>query len=726
MSPMPSQLHLPTQPAGAEPINALLSMVREGDEVAYFACGVPMFVHGKDDAVGRRLAAVQMMELGLARQDELSAALQVDRSTLYRQARKVKADGVLGAVEGKRGPQGRHRFSAEKRERAHRLLAQGTSMRQAAQQVGVSEGTIRHALRRGDLSQAKASALAGPSARSRSDARSAGGVAVHRHTERALARMGKLSEAAPRFVAAEAVRYGGALLALPALLALGLLEAGEQSYGSLRNAFYGLRATLLILAFMALLRLRTPEQLQGHPPGELGVLLGLDRAPEVKTLRRKLWELAARKQAPQFSGRLAQRWVRENAEAVGLLYVDGHVRPYHGTTHTLPEAWVARRRLCMPATTDFWVNQQDAQPLLVVTAAANDDLLAMLRRDILPQVRQLVGERRVTLAFDREGWSPKFFQDVFTQGFDVLTYRKGVYAPWPKRAFRTVDAIIDGRQVSYELAERSVRVLPGFRMREVRRLCASGHQTAIVTTRTDWRIETVAYRMFERWTQENFFRYMRQHFALDALVNYAVEPADPKRSVPNPKRKALAKELSASRAVLKELEGAYGQQARANPEAQRPTMRGFKIAQAELSRQLRAREAKCEQLRERLAALPERVPLNTVLDEAEIVRLAPEAKHFTDTIKMLAFRAETALVRCLTQNGVRTEDDGRALVREMLLSSADIVPQAQEHRLLVRLHSLANPRHNNALAKLCATLNALEIRYPGTDLTLVYEAPEVA
>jgi len=236
----------------------------------------------------------------------------------------------------------------------------------------------------------------------------------------------------------------------------------------------------------------------------------------------------------------------------------------------------------------------------------------------------------------------------------------------------------------------------------------------------------VAYRMFERWTQENFFRYMRQHFALDALVNYQVEPADPERSIPNPERKALAKELSASRAVVKELEGTYGQQARANPEAQRPTMRGFKIAQAALGEQISAAQAKCEQLQERLAALPKRVPLKEVVDEAEIVRLAPEAKHLTDTIKMLAFRAETALVRCLTQNGVRTEDDGRALVREMLLSSADIVPQVEQKCLLVRVHSLANPRHNKALASLCETLNTLENCYPGTDLTMVYEAPPVA
>ena len=671
---MPTQFHLPVPPEGAEEINAVVARVRERGHVAYFASGVPMFVHADDDRVGQRIAAVQLIALGLARPDELSAALAVNRSTLYRQGRKLATAGVLGVVDGKRGPRGPHRFTPDKRQRVTQWLGEGMSIRQAAQQVGVSEGTIRHALRQGEVRPAaetrSVGPLDGPRVRSDRDAGAPGGIAVQRHGDRALARLGLLTEAAPQFVAAEAVRYGGALLALPALLTLGVLEAGEQTYGTLKKAFYGLRATLLVLAFMALLRIRTPEQLQGHPPGELGVLLGLDRAPEVKTLRRKLWELAARRQATQFSQRLAERWVRDQADTVGLLYVDGHVRPYHGTAHTLPEAWSAKRRLCLPATTDIWVNQQDAQPLFVVTAPANDDLLAMLRREILPEVRRLVGERRVTLAFDREGWSPKFFQEVHLQGFDILTYRKGAYSAWPRRAFQTVTGRVDGRRVSYELAERSTELLPGFRMREVRRLCANGHQTAIVTTRHDLPIEGVAYRMFERWTQENFFRYMRQHFALDALVTYAVEPADPERTIPNPKRKTIAKALTLSRAALAELEQAYGQQARANPEAQRPTMRGFKIAQGQLSHRITALETKCHRLTARLAALPKRVPVKTVLAEAEIVTLAPEAKHLTDTIKMVAYRAETALVRGLPQHYARTEDDGRALVREMLLTSA--------------------------------------------------------
>jgi transposase len=727
---VPTQYQLPTQPGDGQEINTVVAMVRQREQVAYFASGVPIFVHAEDDVVGRRVVAAQLMELGLAQQDELSEALGVHRSTLYRQHRKLTSEGVLGVVDGKRGPHGPHRLTADKRQRVVHMLSEGRPVREAARQVGVTEGAIRYALRRGELlpiAEAEpARPLQGPQARSECDAQAAGGVAVKRHEERALARMGQLTEAAPRFVAAEAVRYGGALLALPALLMLGILEAGEQTYGALKNAFYGLRATLLILAFMALLRIRTPEQLQAHPPGELGMLLGLDRAPEVKTLRRKLWELAAQRQATHFSQRLAERWVHEQADALGLLYIDGHVRPYYGTAHRLPEAWVARRRLCQAATTDIWVNQQDAQPLLVVTAPANDDLLAMLRRQILPEVRRLAGERRVTIVFDREGWSPKFFREIRDQGFDVLTYRKGKYAAWARRAFRTVTGVVDGRSVSYELAERSTRLLPGFRVREVRRLCANGHQTAVVTTCQDLPLEVVAYRMFERWTQENFFRYMRQHFALDALMSYAVEPSDPESTIPNPARKAAAKALATSRAALRELEQTYGQQARTNSEAQRPTMRGFKIAQARLNRRISALEAKCRQLQARLKVLPKRVPVKTVLEETEIVQLAPEAKHLSNTLKMVAYRAETALVRCLTPYYARTEEEGRALLREMLLTSADILPEADNHRLGVRLHSLANPRSNEALAKLCETLNALEIRYPGTDLKLVYQAPGVA
>src|ERR1700756_2813067 len=212
-SPTTTQLHFPVTPGGAREINSVCAIVRERGQVAYFASGVPVFVHAEDDAAGQRIAAVQLIELQLTQQDELSAALGINRSTLYRQHQKLSQAGVLGVVDHKRGPHGPHRFTAEKQQRVAQLLGRGISIRQAAQQVGVTEGTIRHALRQGTVTAVPAPSpaprLEGPSARSARAAQASGGVAVERHTERAWARMGQLTEAAPQFAAAEAVRYGG-------------------------------------------------------------------------------------------------------------------------------------------------------------------------------------------------------------------------------------------------------------------------------------------------------------------------------------------------------------------------------------------------------------------------------------------------------------------------------------------------------------------------------------
>jgi hypothetical protein len=265
----------------------------------------------------------------------------------------------------------------------------------------------------------------------------------------------------------------------------------------------------------------------------LGRVLGLDRAPEVKTLRRKLTRLAAAGRAAQFGRALAQERVAQLGSALGFLYVDGHVRVYHGQ-HSLPKAHVARMRLSMPATSDYWVNDKDGDPLFVVTAQANAGLVKMLP-GLLDEVRRLVGKRRVTFVFDRGGYSPKLFQRILAGGFDLLTYRKGRYPRIPKARFRKHTTRQDGRLITYVLADQQVRLLKGkLRLRQITRLMDNGHQTPILTSRRDVGAAMLAYRMFERWRQENFFKYLREEYALDALADHAVVPDDSNRQVPNP------------------------------------------------------------------------------------------------------------------------------------------------------------------------------------------------
>ena len=230
---------------------------------------------------------------------------------------------------------------------------------------------------------------------------------------------------------------------------------------------------------------------------------------------------------------------------------------------------------------------------------------------------------------------------------------------------------VSGRQVTYLLAERMVRVAKGFRMREVRRLCENGHQTSVVTTRRDLSIETVALRMFSRWQQENFFRYMRHEFALDHLPTTAVEPADPERRVPNPAVKQKQRELGQVTAQLAKAEQAYGQQAHDTAEQQRRTVRGVTISQAELGRTITNLCSAREQLAAELTALPTRVPVRETMNGESIVRLERERKIITDTVKMVAYRAETQLANLVGPLLPSRHDEARKFMRQVFELPAD-------------------------------------------------------
>jgi transposase len=535
-----------------------------------------------------------------------------------------------------------------------------------------------------------------------------------RRVDRLFAHLGLLDDAAPLFRPGLRIPGAGVLLALPALLDSGVLGVAREVYGSLAPAFYGLRTTIVTLLLMALLRIKRPEGLKEHPPDDLGRVLGLDRAPEVKTLRRKLRRLAAVGRAIEFGRALAQRRVASRGTALGFLYVDGHVRAYHGK-HAVPKAHVARMRISMPATTDYWVADAAGDPLFLVTAEANAGLVEMLPR-ILAETRPLIGERRVTVVFDRGGWSPKLFHKLIADGFDILTYRKGACRRVAKDRFQKYEAAGE----SYLLADQNIRLkLPDhtrLALRQVTRLADDGgHQTPIVTSRRDLSPLEVASRMFGRWRQENFFKYLREEYALDALVEHDTVPDNPLREVPNPARRDIDNKLRQARSELAEIQAQYGLAALHNPEQARPTIRGFKIAHGKIGRALRQALERVATLEARRAKVPTHVPVQQVVS-GEVVKLAPERQHLVSLLKMVAYQAESDLVRLVAPHYSRVEDEGRTLVQNALAASADI--EVHHAELHVRLTPLSSPHRTAAIAALCDALNAGPAAFPGTRLRL--------
>jgi hypothetical protein len=295
----------------------------------------------------------------------------------------------------------------------------------------------------------------------------------------------------------------------------------------------------------------------------------------------------------------------------------------------------------------------------------------------------------------------------------------------PASRFTRHELEIDGQQLRYRLADTGTYLGYGppharkrMHLRQVTRLSDDGHQTQIITSRRDLSAAEVAHRMFERWRQENFFKYLREEYALDALVDYGVEPADAWREVPNPRRKELNAEMRKAYVELHQLAAEYGAQAFTNVESARRTMRGFKIANAPLARRLEAAIEKLEALQQKRRSVPTRVPVRQLTDE-EVVKLRVERKHLTDLVKMVAYQAESDLVRLVAPHYQRAEQEGRTLVQSALSATGDITVTGDG--LCVALEPLSSPHRTHALVALCEVLNESTTRFPGSKLRLRFE-----
>jgi hypothetical protein len=456
-----------------------------------------VFAHySVEDRAAEAYAMITLWESEYATQTQIARAFGYSARSLRRYQERFEAEGMQALVRKPGRPAGHRAGGAKQRGRDQTILhlkTKGASNRAIAGKLGLSEKAIRKRLRRlgwqlqtepaesgllfeqdtTDDASPTAAVFSNPSEipKDAAGAERRGGTyegieptsvsrdpnPLDRSVDRLLAAMGLIEDAAPVFAAAENLPRAGVLLAIPALVASGVLAVARQIYGSLGPAFYGLRTTLVAYLLLALLRIPRPETLKEYAPGDLGRIVGLDRLPEVKTLRRKLARLASRKASQKFGRELARRRIAERGRTMGFLYLDGHVRAYHGK-HTIPKAYLARTRLAIPGTTDYWVNDKKGEPLFVVTAEANAAMTRMLE-PILEEVRNLIGPRRVTVVFDRGGWSPKLFQRLLTMGFDILTYRKGRVRRIAEKRFVWRTAKLDGRAVKYLLHDQPVRFL---------------------------------------------------------------------------------------------------------------------------------------------------------------------------------------------------------------------------------------------------------------------------
>jgi hypothetical protein len=549
------------------------------------------------------------------------------------------------------------------------------------------------------------------------------GIAVTRVEERALAVTGTQVYAPSLFDSNESVENGGVLFSLPALISQGL-DRLFTSFRNLPNGFYGLHHMLLLLCFMTLCRIKNMEQLKKTSVGEFGKLLGLDRIPQVEYLRKKIKQITGQRHCDCVQDSLFRLWREKMSDL--FFYIDGHVRVYSGKMASLPKHYVSREKLCLSATTEFYVNTFEGLPLMVINGELNERLKDAIEKAI-PEIKKTVdvpddlNKPVFTLVFDREAYEPGWFIKLWKEHrIAVISYRKNVKDKWHEDAFKSTEIQLNNNNVMMQICEMESPV-QGYRFREIRKLTGSGHQTSIITTHPDLSMQQVAGKMFSRWGQENFFKYMAENFDFDRMIQYGTEPlSNMEASIPNPSYKELTYKIKKMREKRARLQAQlYGKLNTATLDSEQ--LQKIISKNAQLTEQITDYTDSINDLLSKRKSVPSRIKVRNLPEDRKYNKLIEESKKLKNLILMLSYRAETALYSLLPDCYCNARKDGRQVLKDIFNSCADLIPDYQNQILYVRLHSLATPRANEAVKYLCAFLNDTNTTFPMTNLKLVYE-----
>ena len=455
-------------------------------------------------------------------------------------------------------------------------------------------------------------------------------------------------------------------------------------------------------------------------------------------MRNKL-TLLTKGDVSEWASKLSEEWMQEDPENVGVLYIDGHTRVYHGAQTKLPKHYVARQRLCSRATCDYWVNGFNGLPFFRVNCAVDPGMIHVLEHEIIPELERSIPNQptekefknnphlsRFRLVFDREGYSPKFFKKLRNRQIACQTYHKYQGEDWSEEEFSLhLVKGVTGENIEMHLAERGSLIgsstAEQIWVKEIRRMTKSGRQIAIVSTELLANPGEIASPQFGRWYQENFFKYMRQEFNLDRLIDYNLEDVDDTTRLINPawrkldsqKRSRIGK-LVRKKARLHDLTIAEG--------LSTAQVEAYMEKASALQEEIEKDNDEIAKLKEQCKTHQKHIEVKDLPEEDRFKKLATRSKQFIDTVKIIAYRAETAMANCVRPLlGEHHRDEARVYIKKLYNSEANLIPDEKNNTLTVEIHSLATPKENEILKTLCEQINETSTDYPNTNMRLFYK-----
>ncbi len=533
------------------------------------------------------------------------------------------------------------------------------------------------------------------------------------------------------------LHQAGVLLSLPALLSNGLLKYEDDFYPD--TGYYSVSSVFISLAYLALLRIKTLAQSSSIPSGELGKAMGLDRIPEVKTLRERIALFCQKADIEDWGRKLSKDWLESHPALSGILYIDGHVNIYYGRKTNMPKRFVSRLRLCMSGSTDYWVNDSLGQPFFVVNKAVNSSMIEVIKHDIIPRLDRDIPDQpsgeeleaepklhRFMLVFDRECYSPDFFHDLWKERIAICTYNKNVKDKWPDEEFTSYTEMDQkGETQQMELAERGVLLQnkgsnKKIWAREIRKKLSSGHQTSIITTNFMLSTILIGIYMFARWSQENFFKYVMENFGIDTLVSYMREKISDTTLLINPEYRDMENQQKKLVSKLNIRKVNFATMLLGQDPIEKNKMEAFIRKKADLNSEITSLESEINQVKQKKKQTQRKILFSQLPENQKFDNVINQRKLFLDTVKIIAYRAETSMANII-KSSMSHPDEARKLLQQVYKTDANIHPDYQRKLLTIELHRMSYWKDDKIVDELCRQLNATQTKFPGTDLTVFYK-----
>lgn len=702
-------------------------------------CNQIVFTYELQDQISHKIIWVNIYKNGYASQKQISAGVGIPERTLRFWVSRYNKQGTIGLIEpSKSGAP--TKITEEIKNEIYALRDSKVKIKEIAEIYSVSTRSIDSVLaarkKQNEKIKEKFSNIIDDNPLSPCQSKSKSEIDIQeseeakdRALERILARQGQIQDVPPKFEESSNIEWAGIFMAAVMLEVDPYIQECQNIFSQFRAAFYGLRTTFMTILLMLLLRQTRPESLRKYDPQKLGKILGLDRAPEVKTLRRKISELSQQEKGTELMKRLANARLLQNGESPEVIYIDGHLQKYTGK-EKIGKTFSSCDNRVVRGKTENWINVSGGLPLISVDCEFNEGLTSNLIETI-ETAKKTLNVKNIISAFDRGGYSAALFKEIIDKGDDIITYRKGNVAPIPIEKYIKESITINGKTFDYEPyvqevelpiyikdknnPKKSVKTEETVSLREIRILRQDGNETIILTSVRTINPPKVAEIIFSRWAfQENIFKYLIAEFDLDALIQYGAEDiVDKDLDHPNPEYIKLEKRIAQIKTKRTKLLSKFGA-ILVDADEQNIVKSIKKIKDNKKANKI----AKFTTELQELVILQKNIAPRENVSKVGYKKLRTESKLLMNAVKISAYEVETKLYKMLSPFYSNCHKDGRKLIAAALQTkgSTKLMPG----KILVQLAPQSSPSRTKAINCLCEKLNGFKAKYPGSDRVIEF------